>query len=123
MRDLFRTKLGFQCFLSAAERGARSGDAADGFFDRIASAGGGELNFAFAAVQGGTEAGDAGDGLGHSAAEVHRAVDAVAGAAVKGRVRADLTVDSLINDGALVMVSHMLLLIVFAVVLLCDYRL
>ena len=123
MRDLFRTKLGFQCFLSAAESGTRSGDAADGFFGRIASAGGGELYFAFTAVEGGMMTGDTGDSLGHGVADVHRAVDAVAGAAVKGRVRADLTVDSLINDGALVMVSHMLLLIVFAVVLLCDYRL
>jgi hypothetical protein len=113
VRDLFRTKLGFQCFLSAAESGARSGDAADGFFDRIASAGGGELNFAFAAVQGGTEAGDAGDGLFDSAAGVHRAVDAVAGAAVEGRTGADLAVDGFINDRTLVivMLTHMLLLI------------
>ena len=92
-----------------------AGDAADGFFDRIASAGGGELYFAFAAVQGGTMTGDAGDGLVDSAAGVHRAVDAVAGAAVEGRTGADLAVDGFINDRTLVivMLTHMLLLVVY----------
>ena len=116
MRDLFRTKLGFQCFLSAAEGGTRSGDAADGFFGRIASAGGGELYFAFTAVEGGMMTGDTGDSLGHGVADVHRAVDAVAGAAVEGRTGADLAVDGFINDRTLVivMLTHMLLLIVYS---------
>jgi hypothetical protein len=70
----------------------------------------------FTAEEGGLGADLAGDGLLNAVAAAHRLVDAVAGAAVKGRVGADLTVDSLINDGALVMVSHMLLLVVFAVV-------
>ena len=115
---------GFSICLSAAERGMGTGNAADGLFGRGASrAGSIEVDAAFAAEEGGLGTGLTGDSLHDAVAEAHGAFDAVAGAAVKGRVRADLTVDSLINDGALVMVSHMLLLIVFAVVLLCDYRL
>ena len=115
MRDLFRTELGFQCFLSAAERGTGAGDAADGFFDRIASAGGGELYFAFTAVQRGPVADDTGDSLVDGAAGAHRAVGAVAGAAVEGRTGADLAVDGFINDRTLVivMLTHMLLLVVY----------
>ena len=101
-----------------------AGDAADGLFGRGANrAGGIEVDAALTAEKGGVGANLTGDSLHDAVAGAHGAFDAVAGAAVKGRVRADLTVDSLINDGALVMVSHMLLLIVFAVVLLCEYRL
>ena len=115
---------GFSICLSAAERRVGAGDAADGLFGRGASrAGSIEVDAAFTAEEGGLGADLTGDRLHDAIAGIHGTVDAVAGAAVKGRVRADLTVDSLINDGALVMVSHMLLLIVFAVVLLCEYRL
>ena len=108
-------QLRFQYLLSAAEGGARSGDTADGFFNRIASAGGGKLHFAFAAVQGGPVADDSGDSLVDGAASAHRAVDAVAGAAVEGRTGADLAVDGFINDRTIVivMLTHMLLLIVY----------
>ena len=95
----------------------RAGDAADGLFCRgTALAGSVEVHVTFAAEEGGLGADLAGDGLLDAVAAAHGLVGAVAGAAVKGRVGADLTVDSLINDGALVMVSHMLLLVVFAVV-------
>ena len=115
---------GFSICLSVAERRVGAGDAADSLFGRGASrAGSIEVDAAFTAEEGGLGADLTGDRLHDAIAGAHGAVAAVAGAAVKGRVRADLTVDSLINDGALVMVSHMLLLIVFAVVLLCDYRL
>ena len=118
------SSLGFSICLSAAERRVGAGDAADGLFGRGADRTGNiEVDAAFAAEEGGLGADLTGDRLHDAIAEAHGVVDAVAGAAVKGRVRADLTVDSLINDGALVMVSHMLLLIVFAVVLLCEYRL
>ena len=101
-----------------------AGDAADGLFGRgTGRAGSVEVDAAFTAEEGGLGADLTGDRLHDAIAEAHGVVDAVAGAAVKGRVRADLAVDGLINGGALVMVSHMLLLIVFAVVLLCEYRL
>ena len=108
---------GFSICLSAAERGVRASDAADGLFGRGATrAGSIKVEVTFTAEEGGFGADLTGDGLLNAVAAAHGLVDAVAGAAVKGRVRADLTVDSLINDGALVMVSHMLLLVVFAVV-------
>ena len=115
MRDLFRIQLRFQCFLSAAERGTGSGHAADGLFGRIASAGGGKLYFAFAAIQRGAMPGDSGNGLFDRAAGAHGTLDAAAGAAVEGRTRADLAIDGFINDRTLVIVTltHMLLLIVY----------
>ena len=101
-----------------------AGDAADGLFGRgTGRAGSIEVDAAFTAEEGGLRADLTGDSLHDAIAGTHGTGDAVAGAAVKGRVGADLAVDGLINDGALVMVSHMLLLIVFAVVLLCEYRL
>ena len=101
-----------------------AGDAADGFFGRGSDRTGSfEVDVTFAAEEGGLRADLTGDSLHDAIAGTHGAGDAVAGAAVKGRVGADLAVDGLINDGALVMVSHMLLLIVFAVGLLCEYRL
>ena len=115
---------GFSICLSAAERRVGAGDAADGLFGGGASrAGSIEVDAALTAEEGGLRADLTGDSLHDAIAGAHGAVDAVAGAAVKGRVRADLAVDGLINDGALVMVTHMLLLIVFAVGLLCEYRL
>ena len=99
-------------------------DAADGLFGRRATRTGSfEVDVTFAAEEGGLRADLTRDSLHDAIAGTHGAGDAVAGAAVKGRVGADLAVDGLINDGALVMVSHMLLLIVFAVGLLCEYRL
>ena len=101
-----------------------AGNAADGLFGRgTGRTGNFKVDSAFAAEEGGLRADLTGDSLHDAIAGAHGAVDAVAGAAVKGRVRADLAVDGLINDGALVMVTHMLLLIVFAVGLLCEYRL
>ena len=115
---------GFSICLSAAERRVGAGYAADGLFGRGADRTGNiEVDAAFTAEEGGLRADLTGDSLHDAVAGAHGAGDAVAGAAVKGRVGADLAVDGLINDGALVMVTHMLLLIVFAVGLLCAYRL
>ena len=114
-----RSSPGFSICLSVAKRGTRPGDAADGFFCRGAAlAGSVEVDMAFVAEEGGLGADLAGDGLLYAVTAAHAVGGAVAGAAVKGRVGADLAVDGLINDGALVMVTHMLLLIVFAVGLL-----
>ena len=145
--------------LSAAERGAGPGNAADGFFGGVA-AGRGKLDVAGTAVQGGTgadltadslidrtafraeliEAGLAfpvihggvradlaGDSKVDGMAVVLRKVDTVAGAAVKRRMGADLTVDGLIDNAALVvMLTHTLLLVFLfpdeACCLITSYR-
>ena len=101
--------------LSAAERGPGAGDSADGFFDRIALAGGGELYLAFAAVQRGMAACQTGDGLVDGTAGSLLRDDTVAGAAVEGRTGADLAVDGFIDDRTLVIAiqTHTLLLVFF----------